>query len=663
MSESGTSPPLERFLRRHGIPDYDQLVERAAREPEWFWAAVMDFHELHFFKPYERLLDVSKGPEWAEWCIGGTTNLAYNCLDRTIANGHGQKTAILWEGEDASRRSLTYAELAAMVSRAAGGLTSLGIRQGDVVGLFLPSVPEAIAAFLAVVSIGAIALPMFSGFGPRAVIERLSDAGAVAVITADRTYRRGRPIEMAEVIAAVTGEVPTLRHVVVVARDQGSDQGSDRGRRGPEAAEGGWVGWHDLLARGRLAPAAALAAETPAMLVYTSGTSGKPKGTVHSHCGFMTKAALDFGLILDLRPTDRLLWMTDLGWLTGPILAVATPLVGATLLLAEGTPDYPEPGRLWRLVQDHGISFLGVAPTMVRGFMQQPPEHVEGYDLSSLRVTASTGEPWTPEAWTWFRDKVCGGRAPILNYSGGTEIGGGILAGNVLRPDVEPCGFVGPIPGMGAVVVDENGTPIARGGVGELALTVPSIGLTRGLWRDPARYIESYWSRIPGLWVQGDFASVNAGGTWFIHGRSDDTLKIAGKRTGPAEIEALLLATGKVAEAAAIGVPDPVKGAAVVCVCVPAQGVAVSPEIVEVLKRAVAAGLGTSFRPKAVVFVADLPKTRSMKIMRRVVRAVWVGGEVGDLSGLVNPESVAGLRACVAGQHPAVPRPVIETLG
>jgi acetyl-CoA synthetase len=363
----------------------------------------------------------------------------------------------------------------------------------------------------------------------------------------------------------------------------------------------------------------------------------------------MTKAALDFGLILDLRPTDRLLWMSDLGWLTGPILAVATPLVGATLLLAEGTPDYPEPGRLWRLVQDHRISFLGVAPTMVRAFMQQPPEVVEGYDLSSLRVTASTGEPWTPEAWTWFRGKVCGGRAPILNYSGGTEIGGGILAGNVLRPEVKPCGFAGPIPGMGAAVVDDDGNPLPRGRVGELALTMPSIGLTRGLWRDPARYIESYWSRIPGLWVQGDFASVDEDGDWFIHGRSDDTIKIAGKRTGPAEIEALLLATGKVAEAAAIGVPDPVKGSAVVCVCVPARGVAATEEVAEALKQAVAAGLGTSFRPKAVVFVEDLPKTRSMKIMRRVVRSVWTGGEVGDLSGLVNPESVGRLAERVAG--------------
>ena len=643
MSESGASPPLERFLRRHGISDYDRLVERADKEPEWFWPAVMDFHELRFFKPYERLLDVSKGPEWAEWCVGGTTNLAYNCLDRTIANGHAQDTAILWEGEDGSRRSITYAELAALVSRAAGGLTSLGIRQGDVVGLFMPNVPEAIAAFLAVVSIGAIALPMFSGFAPQAVIERLTDAGAVAVITADRSYRRGKQIDMAKVIAAAAAETPTLRHVVVVARDPDG--------RGPEAADGRWIAWRDLLAREQAAAPAELPAETIAMLVYTSGTSGKPKGTVHSHCGFMTKVALDFGLILDLRPTDRLLWMSDMGWLIGPMFAVATPLIGATLVLAEGAPDYPEPGRLWRLVQDHRVSFLGGAPTMVRSFMQQPPEVVESYDLSSVRVTASTGEPWTPEAWSWFSSKVCGGRAPILNYSGGTEIGGGILSGNVLRQDIKPCGFAGPIPGMGAVIVDDNGTPLPRGKVGELALTVPSIGLTRGLWRDPERYLESYWSKIPGLWVQGDLASVDEDGTWFIHGRSDDTLKIAGKRTGPAEIEALLLATGKVAEAAVIGVPDPVKGSAVVCVCVPARGVAAAPEVMDELKRAVTAGLGKSFLPQAVVFVEDLPKTRSLKIMRRVVRAVWVGDEVGDLSGLVNPETVARLGACVAREE------------
>lgn len=631
-ARTDSEAPLARFIAQHGLADYEQLVERAARDPEWFWPAVMQYHGLHFFKPFERLLDVSKGPEWAEWCVGGTTNIAYNCLDRTLANGHADKPAILWEGEDGSRREMSFAVLRDTVAKAAGGLHALGIGRGDVVGLFMPSVPETIAAFLAVASIGAIALPMFSGFGVQAVAERLADSGAVAAITVDRTFRRGKPVEMAEVIETARATMPALRHVVVVARD-------------PENADPRWLGWDDFLAAAEPMAPVELPAETPAMLVYTSGTTGKAKGTVHSHCGFMTKVALDFGLILDLRPDDRLLWMSDMGWLTGPILAVAAPMIGATMLLAEGVPDYPEPGRLWRLAQDHAISFLGVAPTMVRAFMQQPEGTVERYDLSALRVTASTGEPWTPEAWNWFRDRVCRNRAPILNYSGGTEIGGGIVAGTVLHPDLKPCAFAGPIPGMGAMVVDSDGRPLPRGEVGELALAVPSIGLTRGLWRDPDRYIESYWSKIPGMWVHGDFASVDEDGDWFIHGRSDDTIKIAGKRTGPAEIETFLLATGKVAEAAAIGVPDPVKGSAVVCVCVPTRGVGETPALVEELRRAVADGLGSSFRPKEIAFVDDLPKTRSMKIMRRVVRAIWVGDEAGDLSGLVNPEAVAQLRA------------------
>lgn len=639
MSERDTVPALQSFLRLHGIADYDRLVERAAAEPEWFWTAVMAFHRLHFFRPFDRLLDVSRGPEWAEWCVGGTTNLAHNCLDRTIAAGRADKPVLLWEGEDGSRRSMSYAELQATVARAAGGLASLGVRQGDVVGLFMPSVPEAIAAFLAIVSIGAIALPRFSGFGRQAVVERLAAAGAVAVVTASHTYRRGKALDMAAVIASAVEDVPSLRRIVVV------DPQPSRGGSAP--ADRRWVGWHDLVGAAPPVDPLELPAETPAMLVYTSGTSGKPKGTVHTHCGFMTKVALDFGLILDLRPTDRLLWMSDLGWLTGPILAVATPLLGATLLLAEGTPDHPEPGRLWRLVQDYGVSFLGVAPTMVRAFMQQPAGVVDSYDLSSLRLTASTGEPWTAEAWTWFRAKVRRGRAPLLNSSGGTEIGGGILAGNVLRPDVKPCGFAGPIPGMGAAVGDENGQPVPRGEVGELVLTMPSIGLSRGLWREPERYLDSYWRKIPGRWVQGDFASVDADGVWFTHGRSDDTIKIAGKRTGPAEIEGLLLATGMVAEAAAIGVPDPVKGTALVCVCVPARGVAPTPALAGRLEAAVVAGLGTSFRPRTVAFVEDLPKTRSLKVMRRLVRTVWLGEPAGDLSGLANPEAVERLRALV----------------
>jgi len=623
---------LGRFLNQHGIESYEALVDKAAADPEWFWRAVMDFHQLHFFRPFDKLVDTSKGPEWAEWCVGGTTNIAYNCLERTIAAGRANHEAIVWEAESGERSTLTYVELLSLVGRAASGLMEIGVQQGDVVGMYMPMVPETVAAYLAITRVGAIALPLFSGFGAQAVVERLGDAEAKVIITADFTFRRGKKIPMLDVIDAAASSIPSLRHVVVVERDPSKECAT------------GHLTWRKLVEGRSESPAKELPAETPAMIVYTSGTTGKPKGTVHSHCGFMTKVALDFGLVLDLKPTDRLLWMSDMGWLTGPILSVAAPLVGATLVLAEGVPDYPEPGRLWRLVQDHRASFLGVAPTMVRALMQQPLENLTCYDLSSLRVTASTGEPWTPEAWVWFRKHVGQDRIPLLNYAGGTEIGGGIVAGTVLHQNLKPCAFAGPIPGMGAIVVDESGAPIARGEVGELALSVPSIGLTRGLWRDPDRYLESYWTKTPGLWIHGDFASIDEDGMWYIHGRSDDTIKVAGKRTGPAEVEAALLATNKVVEAAAVGIPDAIKGAAVACVCVLSRTAEPSPELVVELKSAVVAALGSSFRPKTVVFVKDLPKTRSMKIMRRVVRAVLLGEKTGDLSGLVNPEAVDDLR-------------------
>ncbi len=634
---AGADSQLGRFLALHRIADYEALCDRAARDPDWFWRAVMEFHRLRFFRPFDQLLDTSLGPEWARWCTGGTTNIAWNCLDRVIEAGRGEHSAIEWTGETGECRTLNYQELASLVRRAAAGLARLGYREGDVVGLYMPMVPETIAAYLAIVSIGAIALPMFSGFGAQAVAERLADAGAKGVVTADVTLRRGRKIAMLEVIEEAVTSVPTLEHVFVVARDTVA--------RFPEG--GRTRSWDDLIsASGELRPVE-LPAEATAMIVYTSGTTGKPKGTVHSHCGFMTKVALDFGLILDLQSSDRLLWMSDMGWLTGPILAVAVPLMGATLVLAGGVPDYPEHGRLWKLVQDYRITFLGVAPTMIRAFMQQPPEVVARYDLSSLRVTAATGEPWTPEAWTWFRREVGRDRVPLLNYSGGTEIGGGIVAGTVLHDDLEPCAFAGPIPGMGAIVVDESGNRVGAGQVGELALSMPSIGLTRGFWNDPQRYIESYWSKIPGLWVHGDFASIDTRGRWYIHGRSDDTIKIAGKRTGPAEIEAALLATGKVAEAAAVGVPDALKGSAVVCVCVPSRHAAADADLADELRSAVVEALGSSFRPKSVLFVADIPKTRTMKIMRRLVRSVLMHEPEGDLSGLVNPDSLEALRKTV----------------
>lgn len=636
------SSNLTAFMRRAGISSggvegYEELVARADENPEWFWNQVIEQCDIRFFHPCRRVLDTSKGVPWAAWCVDGTTNLVLNCLDKHRGTERWQKPALVWEGEDVAPRQWTYAELDAEVCRLAESLRALGYGRGDVVGLYMPTIPEASVAMLAVAKIGAIILPLFSGFGAQAMIARLHDGGAVAVITADGTRRRGREVPMKTILDEVAGEVPTLRHVVVF-RNLGVPLAWNPRRDR-------W--WHEICDGQPIdSPTEVMAADAPLMLVHTSGTTGRPKGTVLTHCGFTIKVAADLGLCVDYRVSDRMMWMSDMGWIIGPMMVASTLLLGATMVLAEGAPDYPDRARYWRLIQDHRVSILGIAPTIVRGFMSQGGAGVGDHDLSSLRVTVSTGEPWTPDAWHWMFEKVCDRRIPILNYSGGTEIGGGIISGTVLHP-LKPCAFGGPMPGMGADVVDDDGVPVGRGGVGELVLRQPSIGLSRGLWHDPQRYMDSYWSRYPGLWWHGDRASIDTDGFWYIHGRSDDTLKIAGKRAGPAEIEALVMTTGKLADVVAIGVPDPVKGEAAVLAAVLLPG-ANAQAVEQELSDAVVAGLGTPFRPLAVLFIPDIPKTRNMKVMRRVVRAIYLGLPVGDLSSLMNPESIEGIAAAVA---------------
>ncbi|HJP36009.1 MAG TPA: AMP-binding protein, partial [Gammaproteobacteria bacterium] len=358
------------------------------------------------------------------------------------------------------------------------------------------------------------------------------------------------------------------------------------------------------------------------------------------HCGFPIKiGACDLGLCFDLSEDDRMLFFSDMGWVVGPMLAYGALLQGACAILAEGAPDYPDEGRLWRLTEKMGVTHLGMAPTIIRSYMRIGGGNVDDYDFSALRVSISTGEPWTPDAWKWMFEHVCKNRVPILNYTGGTEVGGGILGGTLLH-SLKPCAFGGALPGTGADVVDDDGAPVAPGEVGELVMRLPSIGLTRGLWKEPERYIESYWERFPGLWHQGDWAVIDADGFWYVTGRSDDTLKIAGKRTGPSEIETLLMGTGKVAETAVIGIPDDVKGQAIVCVCALLPEVPDDDEVRQMLSDALVQGLGVPFRPRAILFVSDLPKTRNMKVMRRVVRAAYLGEPPGDLSSLVNPDAV-----------------------
>lgn len=620
---------LTRFMTDLGVANFETLTRRAIDEPAWFHDNLMRHLDYRFATPYDQVLDESAGPEWTRWCVGGTTNVVMNALDRWLEGPTAEKPAIEWEGEDGSRRTLSYRDLDRETHRLAGGLLSLGLGQGDVIGMYMPNLPEAAVVLLAVAKIGAIVLPMFSGFGADAIAMRLDHAKAKAVITVDGSSRRGRVVAAKPMIDKAVAEAPSVEHVIVL-RHSGVeiDWHADRDH------------WWDEISVDGTVDTVPVPADDPFLLVFTSGTTGSAKGVVHTHCGFPVKTALDLGICMDFKPEDRIMWMSDMGWLVGPLLVFGALVLGGTVILVEGAPNWPEPDRFWRLIDTHKVSFLGVAPTIVRTLMVNGLTQLENHDLSSLRLFASTGEAWDHSSWLWLFENVGRSRLPILNYSGGTEMGG-ILTTTVIHP-LKPRAFTAPVPGTGADIVDEQGRSVPVGDVGELVMRRPALGLTRGLWDDEERYLDSYWRRIPGLWVQGDFASRDGDGLWYLHGRSDDTLKIAGKRTGPGEIEELLLATGEIVEAAVIGAVDPIKGQAVVCLCVPRPG-RDAETLKALLSEAVTTGLGVPFRPKAVHLVDDLPKTRNMKIMRRVIRAVHDNRDPGDLSSLVNPETVDAL--------------------
>ena len=631
---------LTAFMRHCGEHELAALERRADADPAWLMQRVFEFCDLRFYKPYEQMLDTSRGIEWARWCVGGTTNVVLNCIDRHRGTPTWRQPFLVWEGEDRSaRRSLSYADFDAEVCRLAGALEALGVQRGDRVGLYMPNLPETFIAFFAVLKIGAVVMPLFSGFGPQPLVARLNDGEAKVVLTADGTWRRGSPGAMKSVLDQALDSVPSVQHVLVL-RHLGDALPACPMTAGRD---------HDWAAAVARQPAelatAEMAADDPAVLLYTSGTTGKPKGAVWTHVSFLGSMVMrDMHICADFKASDRFFFMSDMGWMVGAMCACIPSYFGGSLLVAEGTPDFPDTGRFWRLLQDHKVTYLGVAPTLIRGLMRYGDAEVEGFDLSSLRVTVSGGEAWTEAPWRWFFEHICKNKLPFLNIVGGTEVGGCNFTGTVLHP-LRPGSFGMGGLGVGADIVDDAGKPVAAGQVGELVLRNPNIGFTKSLWRDDERYLDSYWRTLPGIWVHGDFAMRDAEGLIYILGRSDDTIKISGKRTGPSEIETLLTGTGKVSEAAVIGVPDELKGSAIVCVCVAMPGVAADAALENELSSAVVKGMGTSYRPRQVILVSDLPKTRNMKIMRRVVRAVYKGESPGDLSSLVNPEAVAELQA------------------
>jgi acetyl-CoA synthetase len=657
---------LQRFMQQHGIAGWHELHRRSVEDVAWFTDAMLRYLDIRFQQPYSQILDLSRGKPWARWCVGGQMNIVHNCLDKWLGTPTEHAIALRYESEEGDVRTLTYGELHAEVCRVAAGLRRLGLGKGDAIGLFMPMIPEIAIALLAIARIGGVILPLFSGYGAGAVAARLADAEARALFTVDGVPRRGRPVAMKPIADEAVAQAPTVQHLIVARRTgqdipwtasrdlwwdelvgARSETGPSSGVNGPSSGMTGPSGESDPPQRRTNLPIfqspEPTSAEDLLMLIYTSGTTGRPKGAVHTHCGFPLKAAMDMALGLDLRQEDVLYWMTDMGWMMGPWEVFGTLLLGSSMLFYDGAPDYPDVDRLWRLVERHKITALGVSPTLIRSLMQHGDEPVRRCDLSSLRTMASTGEPWNPAPWLWLFETVGGGRCPIINYSGGTEISGGIVMGNVLLP-LKPCAFSGPNVGMAADVVDEAGNSV-RGQVGELVVREPWIGMTRGFWRDAERYLETYWSRWPDVWVHGDWAAVDADGLWYILGRSDDTIKMAGKRLGPAEVETVLVHHPAVVEAGAIGVPDEIKGQALVVFCVLAPGYTPSDNLAAELRRLIADDMGKPMAPKAVLFVPDLPKTRNAKVMRRVLRAAYLGEPPGDLSALVNPEVVEQIRS------------------
>ncbi len=625
---------LTRFMRLHGIGDYNELMARSTADVAWFTDAVLRYLDVRFRVPYSQVLDLSGGIEWPRWCVGGRMNIVESCVDKWADDPTTRdRPALVWEGEEGATRTLSYGQLAAEVNRCANGLRALGLGVGDAVGLFMPMTPEIAVALLAIARIGGVILPLFSGYGAGAVSARLNDAGARALFSADGFFRRGAIMPMKPTADEAAALVPTLEHLIVLRR-AGNEVAMQPGRD---------LWWHEVVAgQSPVAGAADTAAEDHLMIIYTSGTTGRPKGAVHTHCGFPVKAAQDMAFGTDVHTEDTIYWLTDMGWMMGPWLVFGATLLGATFCLYDGAPDYPDVDRLWALAARHRLTHLGVSPTLIRALAPHGAEPVRRHDLSSVRFFASTGEPWNPDPWLWLFETVGEGRRPIINYSGGTEISGGIVMGNPLLP-LKPTAFAAPCPGMAADVVDADGRSV-RGRVGELIIRAPWIGMTRGFWGDRQRYLDSYWSRWPGVWLHGDWAAVDEDGLWYILGRSDDTIKIAGKRLGPAEVESVLVAHPAVNEAAAVGVPDALKGSALVCFCVLAPGVAPSAALADELRELVAAELGKPLRPQAIRFVSDLPKTRNAKIMRRVIRSAYLGEDPGDTSSLVNPHVIEEIR-------------------
>ncbi|MBI2092522.1 MAG: AMP-binding protein [Deltaproteobacteria bacterium] len=622
---------ITRFMHKHGIKDYDELIKRSTDDIEWFWDAALKDIGIEWYKPYAKVLDDSKGFAWVKWFIGGKINIVHNCIDRHASS---DREAFIWEGENGGVKIVTYKELNLDVCRAAAALHKIGIKKGDAVGLYMPMMPELVTVFFAALKIGAVAVPVFSGFGPEALGVRLNDAKAKILFTADAGFRKGKEVLLKENADAAVELAPSVEHIIIVKRLKGAAASWKEGRD---------IWWNDFISASPAeAETSKLDSEDAALIIYTSGTTGKPKGTVHTHAGALAQISKELCYYFDVKEGDRFFWLTDIGWMMGPWMIIGAAALGATFFMYEGTPNYPTAGRIWEMVERRKLTHIGISPTVVRLLMREDLSWVKKHDLSSLRILGSTGEPWDDESYKWFFENIGGGRCPIINISGGTELIGCLLSPLPIT-ELKPCTLRGKGLGMDVDVFNEDGKSIV-GEVGYLVCKKPFPSMTKGFLNDSKRFEETYFSKWKGVWNHGDWAYIDKDGFYFLRGRSDDTIKVAGKRVGPSEIEAALIETGFVSEAAAIGVPDELKGEAIVCFAVLKNEYKPVSAVSDELKKRVETSLGKTMKPKDIFFVGALPKTRSGKIVRGVIKRAFLNQPLGDTSSVENIKALEGIR-------------------
>ena len=616
---------LTKFIQHCKLKNYDELEKKSFSDPGWLWDNVIKFSDLKFYKPYSKILDESKGVPWTKWCIGGKTNIVLNCIDRHKDKEFFKNTFIFAEREDGKESSITYEEFDKQISKVGNTLKVNGFKKGDVIALYMPQFIETYIAYFAILKIGCVVLPLFSGYGSKAVIERLNIAKAKGIFTVEKTFRKAKEIRMFDQIKNELDQVISLEKIFLLGKEKGKKI----------------FNWENFQNVSDNLKTEETDAEDPAIIHFTSGTTGKPKGCVYTHIGLVAKMSFDEGVLADFKQTDIHLCMADMGWMVGSKSATIASAHGAQMVIAEGVPDFPDEVRFWKLIEKYKVSWTELSPALIRTQMIKDEKLFKDLDLSSLRMICTGGEPWTEKPWKWLFQVIGKSKVPIMNSAGGTEVSGSILHCCLHRP-FKVGSFNAPIPGMSADILNLDGQKVSTNEMGELVMRKSSIGLTKSLWNDDKRYIDNYWSVIKDYWVHGDLASRDADGHWYLHGRSDDTIKVSGKRIGPSELESVIVKSGKAKEVAAVGIPDANKGSKIILSIVPAENNDQKESFFEDL---VIKDLGKSFKPDKVIFVKDLPKTRNMKIMRRVIKSCLSNQDPGDLSTLLNPESVEEIRS------------------